>query len=131
MLIGFDFDDTLHLGGEGAGVQILDATEARGRTFDHLFLIGLNGGVFPRTLREDPVLGDPLRRVLARSGTSVLPDLPVKREGSDVTVIAISKMLQEALAAAETLQGEGVSVEVVDPRTLVPLDKEEIGRAHV
>jgi pyruvate dehydrogenase E1 component beta subunit len=47
----------------------------------------------------------------------------VKREGHDVTVIAISKMVPEALAAAEVLASEGISVEVVDPRTLVPMDK--------
>ena len=47
----------------------------------------------------------------------------VKRQGSDVTVIATSKMVLEALIAAEELAGEGVSVEVVDPMTLVPMDK--------
>lgn len=47
----------------------------------------------------------------------------VKRQGTDVTVVAISKMVREALAAAEELQADGVSVEVVDPRTLVPLDR--------
>jgi len=45
----------------------------------------------------------------------------VKREGSDVTVVATSMMVHKALEAAEALAGE-VSVEVVDPRTLVPLD---------
>lgn len=50
----------------------------------------------------------------------------VKREGHDVTVIAISKMVPEALAAAEVLAGERISVEVVDPRTLVPMDKEAL-----
>ena len=50
----------------------------------------------------------------------------VKRAGTDVTVIAYSNMLPRAMAAAETLAGEGISVEVVDPRTLVPLDKETI-----
>jgi pyruvate dehydrogenase E1 component beta subunit len=54
----------------------------------------------------------------------------VKREGSDVTVVAIAKMVLAALAAAEELAGEGVSVEVVDPRTLVPMDKGAI-RASV
>ena len=48
----------------------------------------------------------------------------VKRQGSDVTVIAISKMVHRALAAAEEAQAEGISVEVIDPRTLVPLDKD-------
>lgn len=46
----------------------------------------------------------------------------VKREGTDVSVIAVGGAMQFALAAAETLADEGVSVEVVDPRTLVPLD---------
>ena len=50
----------------------------------------------------------------------------VKRDGSDVTVVAIGGMVPRALAAAETLDQEGVSVEVVDPRTLVPLDKQTI-----
>ena len=50
----------------------------------------------------------------------------VEREGSDVTVVAIGGMVPRALAAAETLDQEGVSVEVVDPRTLVPLDKQTI-----
>jgi len=46
----------------------------------------------------------------------------VKREGNDVTVVAVAWMVHEALAAAEELAKEGISVEVVDPRTLVPLD---------
>ncbi|SVA93035.1 uncharacterized protein METZ01_LOCUS145889, partial [marine metagenome] len=46
----------------------------------------------------------------------------VKRQGKDVTVIAISKMVPHALAAAEELAGQGIDVEVVDPRTLVPMD---------
>jgi pyruvate dehydrogenase E1 component beta subunit len=54
----------------------------------------------------------------------------VKREGLDITVIAIAKMVPEALAAAEELSREGIAVEVVDPRTLVPMDKETL-RASV
>ncbi len=50
----------------------------------------------------------------------------VVREGSDVTVIAVSIMVKKALEAADLLAGEGTSVEVVDPRTLVPLDKETL-----
>jgi len=50
----------------------------------------------------------------------------VKREGSDVTVIATMAMVHKALEAAEELSKEGVSVEVVDPRTLQPLDNETI-----
>jgi acetoin:2,6-dichlorophenolindophenol oxidoreductase subunit beta len=50
----------------------------------------------------------------------------IKREGSDVTLVAIAGSMKPALAAAKTLESEGISVEVVDPRTLVPLDKETI-----
>ena len=54
----------------------------------------------------------------------------LKREGDHVTVVAIGPMVPQALAAAEELAGEGISLEVVDPRTLVPLD-EEVIRASV
>ncbi|HMD46130.1 MAG TPA: transketolase C-terminal domain-containing protein [Acidimicrobiales bacterium] len=50
----------------------------------------------------------------------------VKREGGDVTVVAWGKEVPEALAAAETLAAEGTSVEVLDLRTLVPLDRRAI-----
>ena len=46
----------------------------------------------------------------------------IRREGSDVTVVAISGAVPLALKAAEIMAAEGVSVEVIDPRTLVPLD---------
>ena len=48
----------------------------------------------------------------------------VVREGSDVTIVATALMVHRALEAAEILAKDGISVEVVDPRTLVPLDKE-------
>jgi pyruvate dehydrogenase E1 component beta subunit len=48
----------------------------------------------------------------------------VKREGSDVTVIAVGNMVRRALAAAETLAADGISVQIFDPRTLVPLDED-------
>jgi pyruvate/2-oxoglutarate/acetoin dehydrogenase E1 component len=50
----------------------------------------------------------------------------IKREGTDVTVVAWSNMVLRALEAAETLESEGISVEVVDPRGIRPLDKETI-----
>lgn len=53
----------------------------------------------------------------------------VKREGTDVTIVATMFMVHEALKAAETLGKENLSVEVVDPRTLVPLDKKAILRS--
>lgn len=50
----------------------------------------------------------------------------VKRVGTDVTVVALGQMVHVALNAAEQLDQDGVSVEIVDPRTLVPLDKKMI-----
>jgi len=50
----------------------------------------------------------------------------VAREGTDVTVVAYSYMYYRAMAAAEALAEEGISVEVVDPRTLIPLDVDTI-----
>jgi len=50
----------------------------------------------------------------------------IKREGTDVTIVAIGGMVPRALAAAEALAQEGISAEIVDPRTLVPLDKQTI-----
>ncbi len=53
----------------------------------------------------------------------------VKRQGTDVTIVAAGIMVPRALEAAEALAGEGISAEVVDPRTLVPLDKDTILRS--
>lgn len=50
----------------------------------------------------------------------------VKREGTDITLVATSSMVYSALEAADALAKEGVSVEVVDPRTIQPLDMETI-----
>jgi pyruvate dehydrogenase E1 component beta subunit len=53
----------------------------------------------------------------------------VKRAGSDVTIVATGWMVKKSLAAAELLAKEGVSAEVVDPRTLTPLDVETIAKS--
>ncbi len=50
----------------------------------------------------------------------------VHREGTDVTVVATGRLVHESLAAAEEAEKDGISVEVVDPRTLQPLDDEAI-----
>ncbi|MCD6362693.1 MAG: alpha-ketoacid dehydrogenase subunit beta [Synergistetes bacterium] len=50
----------------------------------------------------------------------------VKREGKDITIIATSMMVHKSLEAAKELEKEGISVEVIDPRTLYPLDEEKI-----
>jgi pyruvate/2-oxoglutarate/acetoin dehydrogenase E1 component len=53
----------------------------------------------------------------------------IKRSGTDVTIVALAWLVHEALAAAQTLAKEGISVEVVDPRALVPMDHETIRRS--
>jgi pyruvate/2-oxoglutarate/acetoin dehydrogenase E1 component len=53
----------------------------------------------------------------------------VKREGADVTIVATLYMVHKALGAAKTLEKEGASVEVIDPRTLTPLDRQSIERS--
>jgi len=50
----------------------------------------------------------------------------VHREGEDVTVVATGRLVHESLSAAEEAEGQGISVEVVDPRTLQPLDEDTI-----
>jgi acetoin:2,6-dichlorophenolindophenol oxidoreductase subunit beta len=50
----------------------------------------------------------------------------IRREGGDVTIVAIGYMVNKALEAAETLAGEGIQAEVIDPRTLVPFDLDTI-----
>ena len=50
----------------------------------------------------------------------------IKRKGNDVTVVATLRMVYEAIDAANQLETEGIDVEVIDPRTLAPVDKETI-----
>jgi pyruvate dehydrogenase E1 component beta subunit len=58
----------------------------------------------------------------------------VVRRGRDVTVVALSRLVAESVAAAEELAADGIEAEVIDPRTLVPLDvdaiAESVGRTH-
>jgi len=91
-------------------------------------------GLFKTALKsDDPVICFEHKMLYAKKGP--VPEeeyyIPfgvadVKREGRDVTVIATSRMVHESLAAAEELSKEGISVEVVDLRTLIPWDKETV-----
>ena len=70
-----------------------------------------------------------LRKILVPEGEDFLVPLgvaDVKREGADCTVVARSMTVPLALKAAEELEKQGVSVEVIDPRTIRPLDIETI-----
>ena len=78
---------------------------------------------------EDPVLFFEHKMLYAAKGEVpegdyVIPfgQANVQRQGQQVTIIAIGGMLQHALAAADELAADGISCEVIDPRTLVPLD---------
>jgi pyruvate dehydrogenase E1 component beta subunit len=87
-------------------------------------------GLLKSAIRDNnPVVSFECSRLNAVSGP--VPDgdhrvplgvAEVKRIGSDVTVVGLAFYVQEALALAEAFQNDGVSVEVIDPRTLVPLD---------
>jgi pyruvate dehydrogenase E1 component beta subunit len=75
------------------------------------------------------------REQLDGSGAAVpLGSARTVRRGRDVTVVALSRLVGEAIAAAEQLSAEGIEVEVIDPRTLVPLDVatilESVRRTH-
>ncbi len=76
--------------------------------FEHRTLYGIKGEV-PEELEPIPI-----------------GQARVMREGEDVTVVATGRLVHEALAAAEEAEQAGVSVEVIDPRTLQPLDEDAI-----
>jgi pyruvate dehydrogenase E1 component beta subunit len=93
-------------------------------------------GLLKSAIREDnPVVFLEHKVLLLSSSTSQIPEeeytIPlgkadIKREGSNVTVVAIALMVHRALAAADKLQEKGISIEIIDPRSLVPLDKQAI-----
>lgn len=103
------------LGGEGGGVAVLSVTEARGRTFGHLFLLGLNRDVFPRTVREDPLLPDALRAQLRH----LLPDLPVKAVGHDEERFLFDQLLSSAPRVTLSWQTADEDGQVRAPSPLV------------
>jgi pyruvate/2-oxoglutarate/acetoin dehydrogenase E1 component len=94
-------------------------------------------GLLKSAIRDDnPVVSFECSRLAAATGP--VPDgdhlvpigvAEVKRAGTDVTIVGLAYYVQEALAVAEELTGEGISVEVVDPRTLVPMDAETVRRS--
>jgi len=93
-------------------------------------------GLLKSAIREDnPTIFLSHQMLMRRGEKSEIPDeeytIPlgqaaIKREGSDVTLVASGLMVQRALAAADRLQQKGISAEVIDPRTWVPLDKETV-----
>ena len=88
--------------------------------FEHKLLYGSKG---PRSEKGalSPIGEVPDEEYLVPIGTGI-----IRREGTDVTIVGKLLTLYRALGAAERLAEEGISAEVIDPRTLVPLDKELI-----
>jgi pyruvate/2-oxoglutarate/acetoin dehydrogenase E1 component len=91
-------------------------------------------GLLKTAIRDNnPVISFESNRLMTRKGpvpdedyTIPLGKADIKREGSDVTVVALAWLVHEAVAAAEEFAQEGISVEVIDPRTLAPLDTQTI-----
>ncbi len=91
-------------------------------------------GLFTASLREDNPVFFIMHKRCSRirghvpEGDYVVPlgSARVVREGTDLTIVATAYMVHEALAAADQLAEEGVSIEVVDPRTVQPLDIDTI-----
>lgn len=88
-------------------------------------------GLLIAAIRDDNPVVFLEHKLLYLGGASPVPEAPyeieigkadVKRAGTDITVIASLAMVERALSAAETLAREGISVEVIDPRSLRPLD---------
>ena len=93
-------------------------------------------GLLKTAIRDDnPVMFFEHKLLMWAGPKSQVPDeeylIPfgqaaIKREGSDVTVVATAYMVTKALNAAEKLQEKGISLEIIDPRTIVPFDKETV-----
>lgn len=89
-------------------------------------------GLLKAAIREDdPVVYFAPSALLAQKGpvpdgdyVTPLGRARVAREGSDLTIVAVGPLVPQALRCATTLAAEGVAVEVVDPRSLLPLDRE-------
>jgi 2-oxoisovalerate dehydrogenase E1 component len=92
-------------------------------------------GLLHHALRsDDPVIFLEHRELLALKGPVPAADYEIPfgraaiaRGGKDLTVVALSRMVHKSLEAADLLAREGISIEVIDPRTVAPLDVETIG----
>ncbi|MFA7596549.1 MAG: dehydrogenase E1 component subunit alpha/beta [Novosphingobium sp.] len=92
-------------------------------------------GLLAAAIREDNPVVFLEHKILYLGQTAPVPEEPymipigkadIKREGTDVTIVATQVMVQRALSAAKVLEREGISAEVIDPRTIKPLDEETI-----
>lgn len=96
---------------------------------EHKVLYGtrsVGGRGLPEDTEKDNIPQVPEFEVPEEEFLIPLGEADIKREGHDVTIIATALMVHRSLEAAQELDRDGISVEVVDPRSLVPLDKETI-----
>jgi pyruvate/2-oxoglutarate/acetoin dehydrogenase E1 component len=92
-------------------------------------------GLLKTAIRDDNPVVFIENKVLYATAKEEVPDTDyvvpfgqaaIRRPGSDVTIVGLQRMVETALEAAEQLAAEGIEAEVIDPRTLVPLDMETI-----
>ena len=128
--------------GFGAAAQHSQCIEAWFMNFPGLKIVMPSNphdakGLLKTAIRDDdPVLFLEHKQLLGMKGNVSEDDylIPfgqasVVREGNDITIIALQSMVSQALEAAEELAKEGISVEIIDPRSLIPLDKQTIGES--
>jgi len=106
---------TAPIGGHGGGVAVLDAIEARGRTFEHLFVLGMNRGQFPRVVREDPLLPEPARRALGQ----LVPDIRERRLGNDEERFLFAQLLYAAPNVHLSMSERDTTGKVLHPSSLI------------
>jgi len=71
-------------------------------------------------------LGELVGEVPEDEYTLPLGQASIKKEGRDVTIVALAKMVHLSMEVAEEMEKEGISIEIIDPQTLIPLDRESI-----
>ncbi len=109
------------IGGQGGGVQVLTVMEARGRTFEHIFVSHLNRGVFPVQGADDPVFSAAARRGAAQ----VLPDLPLKARDRPEERYLFAQLI--SAAPFVTLSWQGVDADGKDLNPSVFAERLRLG----
>lgn len=125
--------------GRGAAAHHAQATHAVFMHFPGLKIVtpatphDVKGLLFTAIEDENPVLFIEDKMMYNMKGevpegyyTVPFGQAAIRRKGKDVTIVATMRMVHKALAVASELENEGIEIEVIDPRTLCPLDKETI-----
>ncbi|MEN8164877.1 MAG: hypothetical protein ABFS37_12165, partial [Acidobacteriota bacterium] len=108
--------EAVPLGGPGGGVQVLTVMEARGRTFDHLFITGLNRGVFPAQGADDPVFSTVARRAAA---AELLLELPLKERDRPEERYLFAQLMAAAPAVTLSWQRVDAGGKEINPSVFI------------